>query len=227
MADELTMTRARVRGVDSWAIEILGVSGLVLMENAGRCAADVAAFMVADTESPCVAVLAGAGNNAGDGFVVVRHLSLRGIATEAFLLAPPGKIRGDARANLSILTALGHTPANWCGLGVDEMTQRLSEYDLVVDSLGGTGIVGTLRGDVARAVNAANAADTPILAIDIPTGLNCDTGLAEGPAIQAASTVTFVARKVGFDAPGAADYTGQIVVADIGVPADLAPFPTD
>ena len=102
------------------------------------------------------------------------------------------------------------------------MTTRWRDYQLLVDALGGTGIEGALRGNLARAVQAANATGVPILAIDIPTGLDCDNGTAEGPAIRAIRTVTFVARKAGFDAPGAAAFTGEVVVADIGLPPDLA-----
>ncbi|KKL90641.1 hypothetical protein LCGC14_1902640 [marine sediment metagenome] len=88
-----------------------------------------------------------------------------------------------------------------------------------MDAVGGTGIRGALRGDLAVAVEQINAAAPPVVAVDIPTGLDCDTGQAPGPAVCADLTVTFVARKTGFDAPGAAKYTGRIIVADIGVPA--------
>jgi NAD(P)H-hydrate epimerase len=91
----------------------------------------------------------------------------------------------------------------------------------VVDGVGGTGIEGALRGGLARAVEAINAADRPVLAVDIPTGLDCDTGEAPGPVVRAAVTVTFLARKTGFDNPAAAEFTGRVHVADIGIPPEI------
>jgi len=102
------------------------------------------------------------------------------------------------------------------------LADALKEFDLVVDAVGGTGIQGPLRGDAAIAVQQVNAAGKPVVAIDIPTGLDCDTGQAYEPTIRAAMTVTFVARKKGFDAPGAEQFTGEVIVADIGVPAVVA-----
>ena len=90
----------------------------------------------------------------------------------------------------------------------------------MVDAVGGTGITGALRGPLAEAVRQINAADRPVLAVDIPTGLDCDTGRAAGPTVRATATVTFVARKRGFDAPESAAYTGRVVVADIGIPTE-------
>ena len=212
------MTRSQVRAVDRWAIEVLGLPGVALMENAGRGAADAAQTLIADTTRPRVAVLAGAGNNGGDGFVLARHLRLRGIVADTFLLAPREKIAGDARINLDVLENLAGPTTDGRGRSVTELVELWRPYDLLIDALGGTGITGQLRGDLAAAVSAANATGNPVLAIDLPTGLDCDTGRVGDPAIRAAKTVTFVARKLGFDAPGAAEFTGQVVVADIGVP---------
>jgi len=167
-----------------------------------------------------VAVLAGAGNNGGDGFVVARHLLVRGIAVDVYLLSEPEKIRGDARVNLDALVRLGMVCRPATGHTATSMAERWGTYDLLVDALGGTGITGGLRGDLAVAVEAANATGKPILAVDIPTGLDADTGQAAGPAIRAVRTVTFVAAKRGFAAPGAAAFTGRVTVADIGVPPD-------
>jgi len=97
----------------------------------------------------------------------------------------------------------------------------MAEFDIIVDAVGGTGIRGSLSGDPAAAVEQINAAGRPVVAVDIPTGLDCDTGEAEGPAVRADLTVTFVAAKKGFDAPQAGGYTGRVIVADIGIPAEL------
>lgn len=215
------MTRAQVRAVDRWAIETLGALPEILMENAARGAADVAQSMLAGRPGARAAVLAGAGNNAGDGFAVARHLRVRGIEADVYLLADPAKISGAALANLRLAEALLGAARDVRGRQAEELARLWRPYDLLIDALGGTGITGELRGDLAVAVQAANAAGVPILAIDIPTGLDCDSGRPLGPTIQARKTVTFVARKVGFDAPGAAEYTGEVVVADIGVPVQV------
>ena len=102
-----------------------------------------------------------------------------------------------------------------------DLADQLRPFDVVVDAVGGTGVRGALRGAMAAAVEAINAAGRPTVAIDIPTGLDCDTGTALGPAVRAELTVTFVARKKGFDGTGAADYTGRVVVADIGIPPEI------
>ncbi|MFW6146415.1 MAG: NAD(P)H-hydrate epimerase [Planctomycetota bacterium] len=221
MNSRVVMSRDEVRRVDHWAIEEIGLAGVVLMENAGRQAADVACAMLEDAgASPRVAVLAGAGNNGGDGFVLARHLLLRGIGVDVYLLAPPETIRGGARANLDALAGLGVTCRRATGHPAATLTEQWGDYDLLVDALGGTGITGALRGDLAAAVEAANATKRPILAIDIPTGLDADTGRADGPAVHAERTITFVAAKTGFDTPGAAEFTGRVAVADIGVPPE-------
>lgn len=216
------LSRDEVRRVDRWAIEVLGLSGLVLMENAGRQVADAVFGVLGEARSGRVAVVAGAGNNGGDGFVAARHLVLRGLGCATFLIASPEKVYGDARVNLQALWNLNAdvrvlSPAEIPGLAV-----RLREFDVIVDALGGTGIRGAPEGAVAVAVEAVNAAGRPVVAVDIPTGLDCDSGRAPGAAIKAVVTVTFVATKKGFLPPEAAEYTGRMVVADIGIPAQAA-----
>jgi len=214
------LTRDEVRQVDRFAIETLGAAGVVLMENAGRNAADAAEGLLRAAGGQSVAVVCGAGNNGGDGFVIARHLSMRGLRVVTFLVAPSGKIAGDAAANLRVLRGLGGEVRNATGAAAAALAGALREFDLVVDAVGGTGIRGALRGEIASAVEQINAAGRPVLAVDIPTGLDCDTGQAAGPAVRAEMTVTFVAPKKGFDAPGAAQYTGQVRVVDIGIDAD-------
>ncbi|RKY23463.1 MAG: NAD(P)H-hydrate epimerase, partial [Planctomycetota bacterium] len=225
-----SLTRREVRSIDRIAIEELGVAGVVLMENAGRGAADAIENFLAGRPGPrddCkVAVVAGGGNNGGDGFVVARHLGIRACQVAVFLTSPEARIHGDAGVNLAILRKLGcHVrqilPEALAGLG-----ESLREFDLIVDAVGGTGIAGPLRREVATVVEQINAASqaksVPVVALDIPTGLDCDTGLAPGLAVRAKLTVTFVARKVGFDNPASEQYTGQVQVADIGI--DVAAF---
>jgi NAD(P)H-hydrate epimerase len=216
------LSRQEVRQIDQYAVETLGISGLVLMENAGRGAADaIGNFLGGSVTTKSVAVVAGSGNNGGDGFVVARHLAMRGAKVVTFQVCPLDKLTADAAANLAILHKLGHDVRQVAAEELGGLAKPLRGFDAVVDAVGGTGVRGALRDEMAAAVEAINAAGRPVVAIDIPTGLDCDTGQAEGIAVRAALTVTFVARKKGFDVPGAEAYTGNVVVADIGIPAEV------
>ncbi len=220
-----SLSREQVREIDRLAIEVAGVPGVVLMENAGRNAADeIETFIRArSARGPVrVAVVAGAGNNGGDGYVIARHLSMRGMEAAVFLVSPAEKIAGDALVNLEILRRLGGQVHDCADGDPADLADRLRAFDVIVDAVGGTGIRGALRGVLAGVVEAINAAgqSVPVIAVDIPTGLDCNTGQVQQCAVRAEMTVTFVARKTGFDAPGASDWTGEVRVVDIGVPAD-------
>jgi len=215
------MTRDQVREFDRHAIEDLGVPGIVLMENAGRQAADEAVRLLADCGGSRALVLAGRGNNGGDGFVIARHLVTRGFAVQVLLLAGPQEVRGDAATNLALLHPLGITvttlPENPGEVG-QCISQHAKECDLLVDALLGTGLTGDLREPLPSAIQAINAAARPVLAVDIPSGLDADSGRLLGAAVRATATVTFAAMKVGFQKPHAKDYLGRLTLADIGVP---------
>lgn len=137
-----------------------------------------------------------------------------------FVVGPREKMTPDAAVNFAILEKLDFDIRPFGGEAA-ALAADLGGFDLVVDAVGGTGITGPLRGAAAAAVEGINAGARPVVAVDIPTGLDCDSGSAPGSAVRADLTVTFVARKIGFDAPAAADYTGKVVVADIGVPPPL------
>ena len=212
-----SLSKKEVRAADRCAIERLGAAGVVLMENAGRGAADAIEQFLGGAGGKRVAIVAGAGNNGGDGFVIARHLSLRGANVTTFLVTPADKVAGDALVNLDILRNAGGDVQEVVAEALAGLGEELAAFDVVVDAVGGTGIAGELRGELAEAVEQINAAGRPVVAVDIPTGLDCDTGQAAGPAVRAELTVTFAAPKVGFSAEGASDYTGRVVLADIGV----------
>ena len=212
-----SLSRKEVRAADRCAIERLGVPGAVLMENAGRNAADAIAEFLGGAGGKSVAVAAGGGNNGGDGFVIARHLSMRGARVTTFLVAPADKVAGEALVNLEILRRTGCDVQEVRGDALAGLGKMLAPFDVVVDAIGGTGISGELRGDAAVAVQQVNAAGRPVVAVDIPTGLDCDTGQADGPTVKADMTVTFAAQKRGFEAESASNYTGRVVLADIGV----------
>ena len=201
-----TLTRKQVRQVDRRAIEHYGMSGLVLMENAGRGTVDVIERIGIDGP---VVVLCGRGNNGGDGFVIARHLELRGFSVRVLLFTDPTGLSGDAEANFKILEK--------CGLPIEVVTEtsrpeepadNLNDADWIIDALLGTGATGDPRPPYD-------------LAVDLPSGLDCDSGEAAHPAFRAHHTCTFVAAKPGFFAPGASEFTGKIHIVDIGVPRRL------
>ncbi len=215
------MTRAEVRSVDRWAIEELGLPGVALMENAGRSCAELVMAKLPSKQASRVCIFCGTGNNGGDGYVIARHLLNAGHSVRVVLCGDREKVRGDARINLDVLTALGETVEILDPSGADaaDLVASLAQgADLLVDALFGTGLQGPLRDNYRILVDAINALDVPVLAVDIPSGLDCDTGEPLGTAIRASWTMTFVAIKKGFVvSEGARQYTGEIHVASIGV----------
>lgn len=215
-----TMSRDEVRRVDAWAIEEIGVPGVVLMENAGRSCAELAQQKLAAAPDPRVCVFCGAGNNGGDGYVIARHLLNAGIPTTVVLCGDREKVQGDARVNLEILERLGHC-MELLNPESEDVVAAVRSFgrgaSLIVDALFGTGLRGLLKEPYRAIIEAINALGCPILAVDIPSGLDCDTGQPLGAAIRAAYTVTFVAVKMGFLRPEARTYTGELHVASIGV----------
>jgi NAD(P)H-hydrate epimerase len=219
--DEARLATREVRELDRVAIEEFGVAGVVLMENAGAGAAALLGRLAA---AGPVAIACGRGNNGGDGFVIARHLDAAGHPVRLLLAATPEAYAGDAAINLRICQRSGLPLA--CLADADEAAwcRELGGADWIVDALLGTGAVGPPRGGVAAAIAAINrrrAADdrVRVLAVDLPSGLDADTGAAAGPCVRADVTATFVAEKRGFANPQAAEFTGPVHVLGIGAPA--------
>ena len=223
MDEQLTLSRAQVRQVDRRAIQDYGIPGIVLMENASRAVADCARHRLSSLEAPRVAIVAGTGNNAGDGFAVARHLHNAELSVVVLLAGDQDRITGDAKTNLDIIRKmqLDIRTLSQDQKGLDQLRSELTRADLVIDAIFGTGLSGPVHGFYAQVIETLNSVGSPILAVDIPSGLDCDTGQPLGPAVCAVATVTFVARKLGFDVPGSDAYTGQVHVADIGAPREL------
>ena len=217
------MTRDEVRSLDGKAIHDYGIPGVVLMENAGRGATDVAQAMIAGIDAPRVAILCGRGNNGGDGFVMARHLHNRGIPVETFYtarIADAGD--GEGAVNMRIVQAMGLPLAEVVTAeDVAALSKQLGEYDLIVDALLGTGLTGDVREPLRSLIEAVNASGRPVLAADIPSGLDCDTGAPLGVAVRATRTVTFAAVKVGFSTPQGIEHCGPVTLVDIGAPRCL------
>jgi NAD(P)H-hydrate epimerase len=213
------LSRAEVRGIDRRAVEELGMPGLLLMENAGRGAAELLVELGIEGR---VVICAGKGNNGGDGFVIARHLEIRGFDVRVLIFADSQTLQGDAATNFEILRAGGTMIFEFhSGAQPDIWVSILRSAAWIVDALLGTGMQGTVRGPTASVIHQINEAEVPVLAVDLPSGLDCDTGQPLGACVRAAHTATFVARKQGFDVPGADRFTGQVHVVDIGVPRSL------
>jgi NAD(P)H-hydrate epimerase len=230
------LTREQCRQMDRLAIENYGYTGLVLMENAGRGCVDVLERLGIDGP---VVVLCGKGNNAGDGFVIARHLEIRGHTSRVLLLSPPHELRGDAAANFAILqktnvpiievgAASRAIPSGETNTGPPRLggpTWELEEHaqDAVwlIDALLGTGATGDPRPPFDTAIDWMNSHHAKKLAVDVPSGLDCDTGQPVAHTVRADHTCTFAAMKIGFTQSIAKPFTGVVYVCDIGVPPKL------
>ncbi|MCE9545987.1 MAG: NAD(P)H-hydrate epimerase [Planctomycetia bacterium] len=218
-----TLNRQQSRELDRRATDEFGVPSIVLMENAGRGLAD--ALLDLDNRScliGSIVICCGRGNNAGDGFVLARHLDLRGLQVRVLVWGEPDQLKGDAATNFQIIARSGIPTEVFCdGHDATRLSNLLADAGWIIDGLLGTGAVGDPRPPLDAVIRQLNAHPAPILAIDLPSGLDCDTGHAAGATIIAMHTCTFVAQKPGFLTPGAERYTGQVHVLDIGAPRKL------
>jgi NAD(P)H-hydrate epimerase len=212
----------QMREADRQTIEDIGIPAIVLMENAGRQAVAAIEAAYDDLEAITVAVLCGRGNNGGDGFVIARTLVQRGIDVLVLVLGSIGDVKGEARANLEVLGRLGITVVEITSAQEWELHfSEVSECELVVDAILGTGFRGRLTGLLETVVADVNTLGVPVVAIDLPTGLSADTHLVDGTAVEASMTVTLGAPKIPLVLPPAETYAGDLVIADIGIPLPL------
>lgn len=212
----------QMREADRRTIDEIGIPSIVLMENAGRqsVAAMEAAFE--DLADSHVGVLCGRGNNGGDGFVVARTLIQRGVDTSVFLLGSVAEVRGDARINLEVLGRIGLTVVEITNAQEWELHfSEVSQCDLLVDAMLGTGFNGQLSGLLETVVADVNGLGVPVVAIDLPTGVSADTHEVAGEAIDASMTVTLAAPKIPLILPPADSHCGDLVIADIGIPLPI------
>ena len=220
--DPLCFSRAQVQYVDRFAMERLGIPGSVLMENAGRNCVDL---LVKQEVEGAVLVLCGPGNNGGDGWVIARHLQIRGIKVKVGLVCDPGKYRGDAAIHWQIARAL-EIPTVQCppDCTVEQVSQLISDHfqgerlPWVVDAMLGTGAKGPPRQHMLPVIEAVNRSEWRCLAVDLPSGLDADQGVISTPLVRADITATFVAMKPGLLAEDAARWVGKTCVLDIGIP---------
>lgn len=218
--NDLVLTRQQIRDFDAWAINTAGVPGIVLMENAGRGCTEIVVSEMKKLKDRSICIFCGTGNNGGDGFVIARHLKNVGFEIKIALCGQRSKIKGDAEINYKI--------AHNMGILIKEIQPSLVDIEkavetfagdcgLIVDAIFGTGLTGAPTGGFDRLINAINSLNKPIVAVDIPSALDCDTGLPLGTAIKATATVTFAAAKKGFKNPASLKYTGEVYKASIGI----------
>lgn len=217
----MTLTREQVRRIDGLAVERFGIAGIVLMENAGRNAAEIirGEFGTAGSAWICC----GVGNNGGDGCVIARHLRNAGWSVRVLVAGDTARCTPDMKSNLDTVRAMNLELTVATEADAQLVALRsVQSGDIIVDALLGTGFRGEVRDPAARLIKAINMADKRgTVAVDVPSGLDCDTGSASNATIRADLTVTFVASKVGFELPSAAPFVGRVEVADIGVPCEL------
>ncbi|HHT9105782.1 MAG TPA: NAD(P)H-hydrate epimerase [Candidatus Wujingus californicus] len=218
------LTREEMRELDRKAIEEYKIPGIILMENAGRNVAEEVLHMIDNPQKVKVAILCGKGNNGGDGFVVARHLHNHSISLNIFLVAKISDILkdGDAGTNLQILLNMKIPVKEIFDIqGVNSILKELNDYNILVDALFGTGLSGEVREPFKTLIGGVNNLNKPIVSVDIPSGLDCNTGKILGAAIKATKTVTFAASKKGFYSEDGPHYTGEVLVTDIGIPKHL------
>jgi NAD(P)H-hydrate epimerase len=209
-----------MREIDRRAIEEYGIPGIVLMENAGRAAADSIEDMLIQDEIDSVLIIAGKGNNGGDGFVAARHLVNRGVDSSVLLIGKVDEVKGDARINLDIILKMG-MEVREIVTDISIIEEDIRSAGLLVDALFGTGLRKEVSGFYAEVIEAINMSDLPVISLDIPSGLDASTGRVLGVSIEADRTVTFCLPKIGTVLHPGADCVGDLILADIGAPDDL------
>ena len=221
---EKALTREEMRELDRKAIEEYKIPGIILMENAGRNVAEEILPMTDNPQKTKMAVLCGKGNNGGDGFVVARHLHNHGTSVIVFLVAKVSDILkdGDAGINLQILLTMKIPVKEILDIAdVNIILRELDRYNILVDALFGTGLSGEVREPFKTLIHGINNLDKPTISVDIPSGLDCNTGKLWGAAVKATKTVTFAAGKKGFYLGDGPTYTGKVIVTDISIPREL------
>jgi hydroxyethylthiazole kinase-like uncharacterized protein yjeF len=217
------LSREQMRAFDAHAIDVCKVPSLVLMENAGRGAAEVVEreLLGRRAEGKRVVVLCGTGNNGGDAFVVARHLLGRGARVDAWLAGDPARMTPDCRANHAAFSGIGgHVEVVPLGQSLVALRDLVGAADVVVDGLFGTGLDRPVVEPLASVVETLNAS-AKVVALDVPSGMDADTGISMGATVRAKHTVTFAHLKLGHVTGHGARISGQVHVVDIGVPPTL------
>src|ERR671912_2826013 len=212
----------QMREADRRTIQEIGIASLVLMENAGRQVVAAIESLYSDLAERSIAIVCGKGNNGGDGFVVARTLQQRGFDVSVFVIGRISEVKGDARINLDILGRIGQTVVEVADQTAWELHgAEIAGHDLIIDAMFGTGLSTPLTGFYETVVADINEAGVPIVSIDIPSGMSADSADLIGHAIEATVRVTLGAPKMPLVLPPAESKSGEVVIADIGIPAEV------
>lgn len=216
----MILTREQARELDRRAMQEFGVPGIVLMENAGRGMAELLRSLGIEG---LVVLCCGKGNNGGDGFVMARHLDNAGVHVRVLLFGDPTQLSGDAAVNYRILAASGIALEVFAGPTLDEerLSRELADADWIVDALFGSGLRGVVQPPFDKIIPVLNDATGRVFAVDIPSGLDSDSGQPLGIAVRAHHTATVAAMKKGFLEPSATAWLGQVHLIDMGAPRAL------
>jgi NAD(P)H-hydrate epimerase len=215
------VTREQVRDLDRLASEQYHIPSLILMENAG---AGAAAWIARKSKGGSLAIFCGKGNNGGDGFVIARHLHNRGIPLQLFFLGHLADVNpaSDPCINLEILCRMGLVPREICHTdALRACYSEISQTEMVVDAIFGTGLQGKIREPIFGIMAEIASWHKPTIAIDIPSGLDANSGEVLGVALPATATITFCLPKKGFLVGAGPSLTGEVVVVDISIPREL------
>ena len=222
------VTAGQIQDMDKKAIETFGISGVVLMESAGRGAFDFLLKKFKNIKTKKIAVIAGRGNNGGDGFVIARYLMEKGIDVTAFLLSSKKKVTGDAKVNMDLLQKLCDRSHSCSIVEIPDadtfksQKNRILHYNFFIDAILGTGLNSDVRGFFKDAIELINSSGKPVFSVDIPSGLHSDTGQPLGVAVKADATATFAFAKAGHILYPGNNYTGDLEIVDIGIPKFIA-----
>jgi NAD(P)H-hydrate epimerase len=216
------VTASEMQEMDRRTIEDFGIPGMVLMENAGRGAIRFLFERFADIENKRVGVIAGRGNNGGDGYVMARYLKQKGGHVRVYLLATADRVRGDAAANLKFLGPLDipliEIPDE---ASFSKYRSEMAGLEVWIDAIFGTGLKSDVKGYFKTVIDFINGLNKPVFAVDVPSGLNSDTGQAGGACIRANATATFAFAKTGHVIHPGPQYTGALNIVDIGIPPPI------
>lgn len=199
--------------LDRRAIEDEGIPSLTLMENAGRRVSETVVDMLDPLSEKRIAVFCGTGNNGGDGFVAARYLARQGIGVQVYIVGNRSRIKGDPAINLNILEEMG--------IGAKEIDSPVdTDADVIIDAIFGIGLKGEVKEPIKSIIADLNRYRAPIISVDVPSGLDADTGKVLGEAIKAKETVTMQFAKKGFYINNGPEYTGKVRIVDIGIPEE-------
>ena len=218
-----TVTSGQMREIDRTAIQDYGIPGEILMENAGRSITELVERLYRENDfSSPVLILCGKGNNGGDGLVLARHLYNHEFPVRVMYLGALADIpAGTEPALNSAILAKMNIAVEEIGADLSSLKDALEKSEMVVDALLGTGLKGAVRAPFDAAIAAINSAKKFIVAVDAPSGLDCDEGTPLGCAVVAAHTVTLGLPKTGFENPAAAKFVGQLHLGEISLPREL------